>query len=242
MVWSFCQNWGYIMVVTMTPTFMEKVLHFNIKDVSSHPCTLTISSSFFLLIFFNLSSYKRKLVYNQFTEWVPLHDPTHHSGSGGPPCWPSNDILLLSKYTFSLFVCCCHLLDSGVWLPLQEGSCPPYSPGFNATLELWSLMFGYVYDFTWIHLLHESLFDEFCNKIWSNFQKGFVAILAIGMTAGLVVIPQLATWELRFSIQIQSQNIIRSKSFSFCVLQVLLRCRDVICFWVHWLRLQWGRC
>ena len=34
MVWSFCQNWGYIMVVTMTPTFMEKVLHFNIKDVS----------------------------------------------------------------------------------------------------------------------------------------------------------------------------------------------------------------
>ena len=34
MIWSFCQNWGYIMVVTMTPTFMEKVLHFNIKDVS----------------------------------------------------------------------------------------------------------------------------------------------------------------------------------------------------------------
>ena len=49
MVWSFCQNWGYIMVVTMTPTFMEKVLHFNIKDVSSHPCTLTISFSILLI-------------------------------------------------------------------------------------------------------------------------------------------------------------------------------------------------
>ena len=32
-----------------------------------------------------------------------------------------------------------------------------------------------------------------------NFQKGFVAILAVGMTAGLVVIPQLATWELRLT-------------------------------------------
>ena len=32
-------------------------------------------------------------------------------------------------------------------------------------------------------------------------QKGFVAILAIGMTAGLVAIPQLATWELRFSVE-----------------------------------------
>ena len=32
-VWAFCQSWGYAMVVSFTPTFMEKVLNFNIKDV-----------------------------------------------------------------------------------------------------------------------------------------------------------------------------------------------------------------
>jgi len=97
MVWSFCQNWGYIMVVTMTPTFMEKVLHFNIKD-------------------------------NGFLSMIP------------------------------------HIVRA-----------------------LAGPVAGQVYDFLAKRgVAHLTL------------QKGFVLILAVGLSAGLIVLPQLATWELRF--------------------------------------------
>ena len=34
MFFQFCQSWGNIMILTMTPTFMDKVLQFDIKSVS----------------------------------------------------------------------------------------------------------------------------------------------------------------------------------------------------------------
>ena len=48
------------------------------------------------------------------------------------------------------------------------------------------------------HVLNKTISD-LCRHSFIP-QKGFVAILAIGMSAGLVAIPQLATWELRSSM------------------------------------------
>merc|ERR1719458_90138 len=51
-----------------------------------------------------------------------------------------------------------------------------------------------------LHFNIKDVYDYLAKKGVAHLtlQKGFVAILAIGMTAGLVAIPQLATWELRF--------------------------------------------
>jgi len=96
-VWAFCQSWGYAMVVSFTPTFMDKVLHFDIKD-------------------------------NGLLSMVP------------------------------------HLCRA-----------------------LIAPLVGLVYDF---------LSKKGVPHL--TLQKSFTAIYGIGMIAGLIAIPQLATWELRF--------------------------------------------